>query len=53
MRLIPLVHQELHRIARRCMAGEHVKVSPATVMGDWRLREGVAEARDAQAIART
>ena len=21
-RLIPLVHQELHRIARRCMAGE-------------------------------
>jgi RNA polymerase sigma-70 factor, ECF subfamily len=23
-RLIPLVHQELHRIARRCMAGEHV-----------------------------
>lgn len=23
-RLIPLVHQELHRIARRCMAGERV-----------------------------
>jgi RNA polymerase sigma factor (TIGR02999 family) len=23
-RLIPLVHEELHRIARRCMAGEHV-----------------------------
>jgi RNA polymerase sigma factor (TIGR02999 family) len=23
-RLIPLVHDELHRIARRCMAGEHV-----------------------------
>ena len=23
-RLIPLVHQELHRIARCCMAGEHV-----------------------------
>lgn len=23
-RLIPLVHHELHRIARRCMAGEHV-----------------------------
>ena len=23
-RLIPLVHQELHQIARRCMAGERV-----------------------------
>jgi RNA polymerase sigma factor (TIGR02999 family) len=23
-RLIPLVHHELHRIAQRCMAGEHV-----------------------------
>jgi len=23
-RLIPLVHQELHRIAQRCMAGERV-----------------------------
>lgn len=22
--MIPLVHEELHRIARRCMAGEHV-----------------------------
>ena len=23
-RLVPIVHQELHRIARRCMAGENV-----------------------------
>ena len=46
-RLIPLVHQELHQIARRCMAGERVGHN----LRDRARQQGGREARGNKAVA--